>query len=476
MKNDNLIYIKMYNHERGNIVIEPLEKVVKMFLINQCPIEFNIEALKTNAIIARTNIIREMKMFGGNGSKFHDGCDICDGEHCIGINRLENLYDMWENEYEKNLEKINQAIKETEGMIITVNNKPIYAYYNETCGGSTENSENVIGRRVSYLRRVLCDYCTDSPGWEDEVELSIEDIGDNLNVRFPRNSYDLNINMTNYIDDINRDDLGRIISMKIGDKEFKAREILEKLKLNSTKFSITPIKFKVRTRGKGKGLGLCQWGANDMANKGMKYDEIIKYYYTGIEIKKVEKPCINKPLKDKILILDPGHGGNISQDVIGKKGSREKDIVLYIAKLLKENLEQMGAKVTLTREEDKSVSLSERVNLANKIRPDFFISLHLNSFHNSSIHGCEIYHYKNDRDSVDLSKSIMDSLEKTTDIINRGIKTADFFVLREVGVSSLHIEIEYLTNPEVEEKLMDNMYLKKISQGLSEGISEYYIY
>lgn len=472
MNRDNDIYIKMYNHETGTIIERLIEDVIEMIILSQCPIEFNIEALKANAIIARTNIIRKMKMFGGEGSHYHENCDICDGEHYLG----ENVIEKYNSLSEKELNRLKNVIKDTENLIITVNNKPIDARSHDTCGGATENSENVIGTKTSYLRRVLCNYCRNSPNLKDEIEIDIKEISQKLNSKFPFINATDNIIIEKFIQNIDRDQLGRIASIKIGDKKYGGIEIKDKLALYSTRFSISPEKLKIKTIGKGDGLGLCQWGANEMANLGKSYKEIIEYYYTGVEIKELDKPCINQPLKGRILMIDPGHGGSSSQDIIGINGLREKDVVLVVAKSLKKELETFGAKVILTRDSDNYVALSQRVKHTNEIRPDFFISLHLNSYHNPSIHGCEIYHYKNDRDSVNLALCIMRNLSKDTDIIDRGIKVADFFTLREVGVSSLHIELEYLTNPDREQRLMDNNFLQIIAKSMAKGITEYYKY
>lgn len=472
MNKDKDICITMYNHETGNIIEMFIDNIIEIIILSQCNIDFNIESLKANAIIARTNLVRKMKIFGGEGSPQHEGCDICNGEHFLG----EGILERYNSLSKPHLDKLKKAVQDTKNLIITVNNKPIDARFHDTCGGSTENSENVIGTKTFYLRRVLCDYCKDSPNYRNEIEVDIKEFSEKLNIKFPVVSSTEDINIENFIEDIDRNELGRVSKIKIGDKEFDGIDVKSKLNIDSTRFSIAPKTIKIKTKGKGDGLGVCQWGANEMANLGKDYNEILKYYYTGVKIKEIEKPCINKPLKGRILMIDPGHGGNSSQDIIGINGLREKDIVLDIANMLKEELENYGGKVILTRESDEYITLSQRVKIANKIRPDFFISLHLNSYHNSSINGCEIYHYKNDRDGLNLAINIMDRVSQNTDIINRGVKLADFFTLRKVGVSALHIELEYLTNPDREKKLMEKKFLQKISKSIAEGIIEYYKY
>lgn len=477
MIDDRFIYLKIYSVNEKKIIIKKLEEVVKYVAAAQTPNsikDVQLEFIKTQVILARTNLVRKMRVFGGEGCLKYSDCDICDEGHCITILDDNELKRIWNDKYNKIMGIIEESVEATEGLIITMNNRPIIAKFHNTCGGATENSENVIGNRVRYLRKVLCNYCINSSNWEGYREISIEEIEEKLKVRFPNLTPTLKIDMKGFIEEISRDDEGRITSIKIGGKVFKGTEVKEILGLDSTRFSIAPKILGVKTRGQGEGLGLCQHGANQMALMGLKFNDIINYYFTGVEIRKIEKPCIKEPLKEKILVIDPGHGGSDNIGAEGSEGLKEKDIVLKISKRLKEFLKDLGATVYLTRDEDEYVSLNKRAELANKIRPNFFISIHLNSFSNLLIRGCEMYYYKGDRESQGLAKCIMNSMVKRLNVINRGIKVANFFLLREVGVSSLHIEIDYITNPEVEKLLKNNEYIDKIAESITQGIVEYY--
>lgn len=476
MLSNNIVYINVFIHKENKIVKLPLEEVVLMAVLAQIKEEFHFEMIKTQGIVARTQLIRLARAFDGPGCSKHKGCDICDEEHCIHLADKEYLKRIWTDEYEKKVEEVKKAVKETEGLIMTYDNKPIDARFHDTCGGSTENSESVMSRKIVYLRRVLCDYCTDSPNWDNSKSISIEELENKLNVKFPALKPTLKTSIEGFFDDIERDEFGRVISIKISGKEFKGTDMTELLGLDSTRFSFLPTVITFVTRGKGEGLGLCQYGGNQMALEGKSYLEILKYYFTGIEIKKIEKPCIEKPLIGRIIMLDPGHGGENSHEYVGINGTREKDIVLKISKKLKESLENLGAEVPMTREKDEYVSLSKRAQMANQIRPNFFISIHLNGYANPSIHGCEIYYYRNDKESETLAKSIMSNLTGDEEILDRGIRIADFYLLREVSVGSLHLELEYITNPEKELKLNDATYIDKVIAGITDGLIEYYKY
>ncbi len=476
MLEDSGILLKVYRFENNKVEMIPIEDIVKMKVISQLNINFHIELIKAQAIIARTELVRNAKCFGGEGCKANNECDICDKDHNIYIMNDEYLKEMWKTNYEKNIHKLNRAIEETKGLIITFNNKPINAKYHSTCGGATENSENVLGNEIIYLRKVLCDYCKKAPYWENRKIFLLKEIEEKLNVRFPKIASDLQTEINGFIDDVEKDESGRVIAVKIGGKKFKGKDIMEIFDLNSTRFSVTPNTISFNTRGKGYGLGLCQYGANEMAIQGYSFENILKYYYTGIEIRKYHKPCIKKPLNGKIIILDPVHGGENCKDIVGVKGLREKDVVLKIAKKVECLLKDLGAKVLLTREEDKYLSLGKRAQFANKNKPDFFINISLNSFPSPSIQGCEIYFYKGDKDGELLGKSIMSSLVKKIGIIDRGVKVADFFLLKDVRNSSIQIFVDYITNPQQEKKFKDINYIDEISKGIVAGIVDYYRY
>ena len=470
MIEDNTIYIDVFVHKEGKIIQLPLEEAVMLVVALQIKDVFHIELIKAQSIIARTQLVRLMRVFDGEGCSNHSGCDICDEGHCIELSDYSSLKAIDKKEI------IKAAVKATEGLIMTFNNRPIDARFHHTCGGSTENSESILNRKIVYLRRVLCDYCINSPNWDNSKTISLEEIEERLNIKFPSLKPTLKTSIEGFFDDIKRDDYGRIISIKISGKEFSGTEISELLGLDSTRFSFSPAVFTFATRGEGHGLGLCQYGGHQMALEGKDSSQILNYYYTGIDIKKIEKPCIEKPLNGRIIMLDPGHGGESSQDYVGLNGTREKDVVLKIAQRLKPALEELGARVEVTRNEDKYISLSKRAQMANELRPDFFISIHLNGYTNPTIHGCEIYHYRNDRESESLAKLIIANLTKDGEILNRGIKIADFYLLREVLVGSLHLELEYITNPEKESRLNDNSYIDKIIDGIKAGLTDYYKY
>lgn len=424
----------------------PLEYMVSVLLSLEFNLNFHIEALKACAVIIRTNLIR-------NQTKTIE----------VDLSKID----------EASLKKANKIVKETKGIIITYNGKPIDAKYHLTCGGSTENSENILGNHVFYLRRVLCDYCKDSPYWKNEKKFSIEEIQQLLKDRIPKLPMD-DIEIVGFMEDIKRDDYGRVIYIKVGNKIFSGKELMELLDLDSTRFVIIPTEVKFISRGKGHGMGLCLYGANKMAEEGFSFEEILKYYYTGIEISKAKLPSEDKPLHGRSIVIDPGHGG----DDEGFKGDflqlLEKDIVLDISLKLKMKLEQLGAKVFLTRDKDEKVLATTRVEKTNEINPDFFISIHLDYYPNSKMKGVEIFYFRGDEVSKNLGLAISNNL-KEAGIQTRGVKEGNFYIFREIGTSSMMFEAGFLSNKDEEIKFKNDEYIDKLVTSIAKGISNYFI-
>lgn len=472
--NDDFI-LKFYDPDINEVVKKPLEDMVKILLPSQVDIDFHIEALKAQAVIIRTNLVRCALRLGGSECEKYKNVDFYKGEHCYNFLYPEKLKEAWKDRYEENLGKINKAVEETKGYVITLNEKPIMAKYHDTCGGSTENSENVIENDVLYLRKVLCDYCINSPNWENAKDFSIEEIENLLNVKFYEDNNPRYGEMMGMIENIERDEEGRVRSLKIGGKIFEGKKVTELLNLNSTRFVLSPLSVRIKVRGKGHGLGFCQYGGNEMANRGYSYLEILNYYYTGIQVIEYPLPCINNPLLGKIFVIDPGHGG---QDIgyMGELGLMEKDIVLLASQKIKANLEKMGASVYLTRDEDKDMLLVKRAEYANEIRPDFFLSIHMSYFHSSTKKGAEVYCFRGDNESKKLGDIILENLEKEAGIISKGAKEGNFFLLKNVGASSLIIELGYLSSNEEEQKFFEEEYVGKLANIISTGILEYFEY
>lgn len=426
----------------------PLEDKVSLLLSSEYNSNFHIEALKALAVVIRTNIARGV-------------------DESVEVNKNYN------SGQSNHIEEVKRAVRETEGMVITYKGKLIDAKYHLACGGSTENSENVTGNPVLYLRRVLCKYCQNSPYWQNEKSLSIEEIQERIRKKFPHYTME-DIEIKGLMEEIKRDEYGRVEYLKIGNDIISGKELMELLDLDSTRFIIWPTGLKFISKGKGHGMGLCLYGANKMAEEGHSFEEIIKYYYTGVEIEEGSLPTGEKPLNGKIIALDPGHGGEDHGYKGDYLGLLEKDIVYNLSLKLKECLEELGCKVFLTRNGDEKVLASERIERVNNINPHFFISIHMDYYSNSNLKGVEMFHFRNDIESQKIGLLIEKNL-KEMDIPTRGVKEGNFYLFRGIGASALMVEVGFLSNKDEEIKFKDQKYIDKIALCISKGISSYFI-
>ena len=166
------------------------------------------------------------------------------------------------------------------------------------------------------------------------------------------------------------------------------------------------------------------------------------------------------------IIIDSGHGGNdsgaIGIDLI------EKNYNLEIGKLLKNELLKYNCEVLMTRDRDKYVSLSDRTTLSNINKCDLFISIHCNSFNNSSANGFESYSYK----GSGIQNKIHNDIIKNIKIKDRGIKQKGFYVLKNTNCKAVLLELGFITNKEDSKILNDNKTL--IAQSICESIVNYY--
>ena len=165
--------------------------------------------------------------------------------------------------------------------------------------------------------------------------------------------------------------------------------------------------------------------------------------------------------------LDFGHGGK-DPGAIGPTNLKESDVALKIGMIIKENLENALEKVITTREDDKYYSLDYRTKKANNENCDYFISIHLNSATNSSAKGCEVWLYNENSKLKNLANNLCNNLSTKMDTPNRGVKySKNLSVLKNTKMPALLIEIDFISNKEVENNLRNDNHLKNIADTIS---------
>ena len=187
-------------------------------------------------------------------------------------------------------------------------------------------------------------------------------------------------------------------------------------------------------------------------------------------------------LKGKKITLDAGHGGS-DPGAIGASGTREKDVTLKITKKVQELLKKKGAKVSMTRTDDKDVygpnasdvqELQARVDVAEDNDADAFISIHINSSTNKKVGGFSSYYYPKTSNDARLAQAVQDRLVKNFGLDDLGIRKANFYVNKRCSMPSTLLELAFISNPKEEKLMKSNWYINKLAKSIADGIEDYF--
>lgn len=222
-----------------------------------------------------------------------------------------------------------------------------------------------------------------------------------------------------------------------------------------------------------------------------------KYYYIDIKLaegtkfidnsessitNKIALSFINESLtvskyKDKLVVIDPGHGGKDPGTISPNLKIKEKDIVLEVSLKLKKLLETEGFKVYMTREDDNYIGLYDRATIANELGADVFVSIHANAHSKSDVEGVQVLYYPYDesRDNKTFAKIMRKTLTKELGALDRGIiERPKLVVPRETKMPAVLIELGFTTNPREEKLLSTSEYRTKCAEATLNGIIEYF--
>jgi N-acetylmuramoyl-L-alanine amidase len=183
-------------------------------------------------------------------------------------------------------------------------------------------------------------------------------------------------------------------------------------------------------------------------------------------------PSSSAALKDKIIVVDAGHGGY--DPGTSGKSSIEKNLALTTAKLVASRLANAGANVFMTRSNDTFISLSGRVNVSEAKHADAFISIHYNASTSSSANGIASFYYSESKDK-ELAKYIQESMaENAPSMKDMGVRFGDYYVTRENNQRAVLLELGFLSNAHDEQIVSSNAYQQQISTGIYQGIARYF--
>ena len=264
----------------------PLEDYVVSVVSGEISPDFPEEAIKAQAVAARTYAL--YKQQAGRPAQ-HKDADVCDDPaHCAAYVDLKTeAVARWGETANADAAAIRRAVKATEGMVLTYEDKPIVAVFSAAAGKKSERAEDVWGSDIPYLQ------CVDSPGGEAcpkyhaTVTLSADEIRKRAAKSIP--SANLSGKPSDWFKASKRSEAGGIISLKFGGVQVQGTALRTLLGLNSTNFTIKVDgdMLTFTTPGYGHGVGLSQWGAKYAAEQGQTWQEILTHYYPGTKITQI---------------------------------------------------------------------------------------------------------------------------------------------------------------------------------------------
>lgn len=261
--------IEVWKGENGLYVVNeiPFEEYVKSVVLAEVGTNWEMEALKAQAVISRTYAVYQKNMNGN--LRYH-----------ITSSVLHQVYKGGSSD-----NRIAQAVEKTSGEILTFSGKPVEALYHSTSGGKTELPEEVFGKSYPYIKSVETN-SEASPYWIWERKILFSEIEKALNITGFKDMTVKSYTSTGRVKEV-------IVTSASGEHTIKSNDLRKQLgwqRLPSTNFTMTKLNDSIIFEGKGygHGTGLCQWSALEMAKKGKNYREILSFFYPGTEIQLYE--------------------------------------------------------------------------------------------------------------------------------------------------------------------------------------------
>ncbi|AKA71033.1 stage II sporulation protein D [Clostridium scatologenes] len=286
------VKIKVYITKENKAQEIPLEEYIKGVVASEVPAEFSLEALKAQAVAARTFALAHMESFGGHKYKSNTGADVSDTTQCQVFMNKEDRFKTWEtSKREEYWSKITKAVEETSGEYLTYDNKLVMEpYYFSVSSGKTEDCLDVFSDNIPYLKSVNSSGEEGAYKRESSVKVSYLEFINKINSKYTN----CGLSMTNIKNEIqikSKTKGGSIKEIVIGQVTLSGTEFRSIMGLNSANFTIkfNDNNIEMDCSGYGHGVGMSQWGANAMAKSGSNYKEILKHYYTGVEISKISR-------------------------------------------------------------------------------------------------------------------------------------------------------------------------------------------
>ena len=248
----------------------------------EMPAAFESEALKAQAVAARTYTLYKME---GGGSANHPEADACDDITCCqAYIDPQKAKENWNDNAQSYTEKITQAVSDTAGQVMTYDGKPIQAVFFSSSTASTEDAQAVWGNSLPYLVSVSSPEGEEVPNYYSTVTLTREEVEKKVKEAYP--DADLSGDPAGWLSGMTLTASGRVGSMKVGGVELSGGAVRTLFGLRSACFQVTyqENQFTFSVTGYGHGVGMSQYGANAMAAQGSSWQDILTHYYTGVTL------------------------------------------------------------------------------------------------------------------------------------------------------------------------------------------------
>lgn len=265
--------ITVYRSKTGKLETMSLEKYIVGTVAAEMPASFELEALKAQAVCARTYALRKLS----EGKVYPREANLSDDINtCQAYVNQSEFINLHPGQAELWWDKIQQAVKETRGEVILYDNQLIDALYHSTCGGQTESAFEVWGQNIPYLQSVTCRYCQESRRYKTVQVFSWQEVSANTG-----KGHSIKVMETS--------SSGRIKRVKVNQKIMSGSQLRQLFRLPSTwcSFHTDNNELTITSHGYGHGVGLCQYGAQGMAKQGNDYQTILKHYYRQTRVYKL---------------------------------------------------------------------------------------------------------------------------------------------------------------------------------------------
>ena len=281
-KPEGMLSISLYDRASGKTEEMPLEEYIIGVVGAEMPASFELEALKAQAVAARTYTLYKIQTGGNHG----DTADICtDSTCCQAYISEENARNNWGADADAYEEKIETAVRETDGEAVLYGGVPILAVFHSCSAGQTRASGEVWVNDLPYLQAVASPEPADSiPNYYSRVEFTAEEFREKVLSAQPE--ADLSGDMSGWLRNAVTDSAGSVETVEVGGVTVKGSTLRSILGLRSACFEweVEDGRLVFFVTGYGHGVGMSQYGANQMAEEGADYREILTHYYTGVTV------------------------------------------------------------------------------------------------------------------------------------------------------------------------------------------------